>query len=107
MTFGVKDSQQLWVAIVAFCRVKQRLDETLRRIFRCRRVQIKAECRKYLCRISFELVKLFVRYLAHLQLHGRKIFDIIGIVMNVHGYFVFLMVFFENIFLYVTFRNNF
>ena len=85
MTFGVKDAQKLGIAIVAFRCIKERLDKTTGRIFRRGRVQIKAERGKYLCSITFELVKLLLRYLAHLQLHCRKIFGIIGIVMDVHG----------------------
>ena len=84
MTFSVKNAQKLGVAIISFRAVEKRLDKTTRSIFCRLRVQVKAERGKYLCGISFELVKLFIRYLPFTQFHCRKVFNIIGIIVNVH-----------------------
>jgi hypothetical protein len=59
-TFGLKHSQQLWVAVIAFGCIKKRLDESLRGIFGRRRIQVHSECRKYFCGVSFEFAKLLI-----------------------------------------------
>src|SRR5258705_8745791 len=44
MTFGLKDSQQLWVAVIAFCRIKECFDKSPWCIFRGRGIQIQSKC---------------------------------------------------------------
>src|SRR5690554_3422247 len=58
---GLEDLEHLGVTLIAFCRIKERLNETPRRILCCRGVQIQAKGRKDLCSVAFESVHLFFR----------------------------------------------
>src|SRR5689334_25242 len=60
VAFGIKNTQQLRVTIVAFGRVEERFDKSPRRIFCAGSVEIQAECRKDLGGITFKFFKLLV-----------------------------------------------
>src|SRR5215211_3505728 len=81
---GVKDSQQLRVAVITFGRIKKRLDKSPRGIFGPGRVQIQSECRKDLGGVALELVELLLRNFAHLQIHCLAVCKIVRVVMDVH-----------------------
>ena len=105
MAFSLKYPQQFWVAIVAFRGIEERLDETTRRIFRGWQVQVETESGEDLSGIPFEFEILFVADLSPLQFHGRKVFIIIGIIMDLHSFFPVSSKYFEGFDLPGNFLN--